>query len=230
MFFNPLYQPWYVNRKSGKNFILTIKKTVLLSGLFHFILLFANGFSEAGNFKVNELTDTKWAVTLFNGVFTNKTIGKALLIPGNLEQNYMHALALSRKIWESKRHFSVELEGMVAKHHGKHETGRQNYEEYTLAMLLRYHTFPWDNYLDTSLAVGEGLSLTSETPKLELQNNKGNSQKFLNYLAIELTFTLPKYPNVSLCYRIHHRSGVFGTFGGVKGASDFYLLGLRYKF
>ncbi len=33
-----------------------------------------------------------------------------------------------------------------------------------------------------------------------------------------------------LIYRIHHRSGVFGLFGGVKGASDFYLLGLRYRF
>ncbi|MFO8085692.1 MAG: hypothetical protein R6U27_15395 [Desulfobacterales bacterium] len=210
---------------------MILKKAILLSGLFYFILLFSSGFSEADDSKVNEPTDTKWAVTLFNGIYTNRTIGKALLnIPGDFEQNYMHALALSRKIWESERHFSFELEGMVAKHHGKHETGRQNYEEYTLAMLLRYHTFPWNKHLNTSVAVGEGFSLTSKTPKLELQSYEGKSQKFLNYLAIELTLTLPKYPNVSLCYRIHHRSGVFGTFGGVKGASDFYLLGLRYRF
>jgi hypothetical protein len=76
----------------------------------------------------------------------------------------------------------------------------------------------------------EGFSLTSETPQRELQRHNSGSQPLLNYLAFELSFTIPQYPKASLVYRLHHRSGVFGTFGGVRGASDFYMLGLRYNF
>ncbi len=106
----------------------------------------------------------------------------------------------------------------------------RHFEEYVLAVLLRYHTFPWDNYVDTSIAIGEGLSLTSKIPERESQRDQSESRHLLNYLAIEFAFSIPKYPKAGMVYRIHHRSGVFGLFGGVKGASDFYMLGLRYNF
>ncbi len=173
--------------------------------------------------------ESKWAFTLFSGVFTDRTFGKTVFnIPGRLESKYMHSLALSRRMGGFWEHFSWELEGMFAKHHGRHKEGRQDYEELVAAIILRYHNFPWDNYLNTSAALGEGLSWTTEAPKRELQRE--DSQRLLNYLAVELEFALPGYPDISLAYRVHHRSGVFGLFGGVEGASDFYLLGLRYRF
>jgi hypothetical protein len=207
-----------------------LKRFFFLSSLSFFIILIAsNSFADVEKSNSNILTEHKWATTLFNGVFTARTFGKTTFnIPGHLESNYLHGLAVSRELWKTEKHFSWELEGMIAKHHGKHKTGYQNYEEYVLAILLRYNTFPWDNFIDTSFAIGEGLSLTSTTPERESQRD--NSQRLLNYLAIELSFTLPKYPKASIVYRIHHRSGVFGLFGGVKGASDFYLLGLRHNF
>lgn len=211
--------------------ISIFKAGLTLSILFYLLLTFSGGAAEAGASGSKNTTGALWAGTLFNGIYTDRTFGKTTFnIPGHFENNYLHALSLSRKIWESDLHFSAELEGMFAKHHGKHQSGYQHYEEYTLAFLLRYHTFPWDDYLDASFAIGEGLSLTSKTPKREVQRDNGKSQRLLNYLSVELTFTLPRYPKTSLIYRIHHRSGVFGLFGGVKGASDFYLLGLRYRF
>ena len=172
-----------------------------------------------------------WAVTLFSGAYTNRTVGIALSnVPGALEKNYMHGLALSRRLtrfWNDW--FVLEAEGMVAHHHGKHQTGRQSYQEYVAALLVRYDYFPWNDYLHTSIALGEGFSLASKTPEREVQI-RGNSQELLNYLAFELELTLPRYPRYSLAYRLHHRSGVFGLFGGVHGASDYYLLGLRYRF
>ncbi|WP_291321405.1 hypothetical protein [Desulfonatronospira sp.] len=175
--------------------------------------------------------ERKWSLTLSSGIYTDRTVGQAIFnIPGRLESNYMHSLAVARQMGGFWDHFSWELEGMFAKHHGKHKTGRQDYEEFVAALLIRYHTFPWDQWLDTTLAVGSGVSATTETPKRELQTDRGKSQNILNYLAFELELTWPKFPNTSLTYRIHHRSGVFGLYGGVEGASDFYLLGLRWRF
>ncbi len=175
--------------------------------------------------------ENKWSLTLSSGMYTDRTFGKAVFnVPGRLESNYMHSLALAREMGRFWDHFSWELEGMFAKHHGKHKTGRQDYEELVGALLVRYHTFPWDKWLDNTLAFGLGVSATTEIPRRELQTEKGKTQRTLNYLAVELEFTLPRFPDTSLTYRIHHRSGVFGLYGGVEGASDFYLLGLRQRF
>jgi len=46
----------------------------------------------------------------------------------------------------------------------------------------------------------------------------------------EFDFALPHEPSWSLVTRIHHRSGVFGLFGGVHGATNAFSLGIRYHF
>ncbi len=56
------------------------------------------------------------------------------------------------------------------------------------------------------------------------------TDKFLNYLMFEFDFALPHEPSWSLVTRIHHRSGVFGLFGGVHGATNAFSLGIRYHF
>jgi hypothetical protein len=200
----------------------------LLSLLLFIFFSVSSSVAGVENSDSNDPAEHKWAITLFNGVYTSRTFGKTTFnIPGQLESNYLHGLSISRELGKTE-HFSWELESTFAKHHGKHKTCYQNYEEYVLAFLLRYHTFPWDNFINTSFAIGEGLSYTSETPAREAQRDDSGSQRLLNYLAIELSFSIPKYPRTRIVYRIHHRSGVFGLFGGVRGASDFYLLGLRY--
>jgi hypothetical protein len=47
----------------------------------------------------------------------------------------------------------------------------------------------------------------------------------LNYLALEVGLALPRRPDWSLVYRIHHRSGIFGLMGGLRGVSDYYSVG-----
>lgn len=201
-------------------------------GILFVSLVFAVPCGATEDRCLSRVTDEyPWSVTFFSGAYTNRTVGVALSnVPGALEKNYMHGLALSRhllRFWNDW--FALEAEGMVAHHHGRHLEGRQSYQEYVAALFLRYDHFPWNDYLHTSIAVGDGLSLASKTPEREVQI-RGNSQQLLNYLAFELELTLPRYPRYSLAYRLHHRSGVFGLFGGVEGASDYYLLGLRYRF
>lgn len=176
------------------------------------------------------LDEFQWAASLYSGIYTKRTFGETTFnFPGELEKKYMHGVGLSRQLKRFWTHFTIEMEGMFVKHHGRHDEGYQHYEEYVLAFLLRYDHFPWNEFIHTSLAIGDGFSLTSKLAKSEVQS-RGKSRRFLNYLTVELAFTLPKRPEYSLVYKIHHRSGVAGLFGGVKGASDFYVLGLRHRF
>lgn len=51
----------------------------------------------------------------------------------------------------------------------------------------------------------------------------------MNAVILELTFALPKNPDLSLVTRINHRSGA-RTFTGVIGDTNFYVVGLRLRF
>ena len=52
------------------------------------------------------------------------------------------------------------------------------------------------------------------------------NNKLLNYLGFEIERKINN--KLFLTGRIHHRSGAFGLFGGVKDGSNGYLVGLRY--
>ncbi len=172
-----------------------------------------------------------WSIVAYSGIYTSRTFGKAVFnLPGDLENNYLHALGLNRRLARWPRHFTWEGEVLFAKHHGRHEKGRQRYEEYVACLLLRYHRFPWDRYVNTTIALGEGLSYTSKLSLREEQYASGETRKLLNHLAVELGFALPRHPDWSLVYRIHHRSGIYGLMGGLKGVADHYSLGIRYRF
>jgi hypothetical protein len=175
-------------------------------------------------------TEQKWLLTLVNGVHTTRTIGKATFnIPGQFTDHYLHGLALSRELGHFRRHFVLEAEGMLAWHRDRRLLVHQDYTEATVAALVRYRSLPWDHLLPASIAVGNGLSFTSARPKVEEDIRGHRARHLLNYIALELAVGLPWGEGLELAYRLHHRSGVFGLFGGVKGASDFYLLGLRGK-
>ena len=54
-----------------------------------------------------------------------------------------------------------------------------------------------------------------------------NYTQLLNYLGFEVEAAVSS--DLSLVGRIHHRSGAFGTYGGVTEGSNAYLLGVRYR-
>ncbi|MDY6824345.1 MAG: hypothetical protein SWH68_11205 [Thermodesulfobacteriota bacterium] len=171
-----------------------------------------------------------WTVSLYNGIYSQRTLGETTFSrPHQNNDKFLHGLGLSRELAEFGDYFRLELEGIFSRHHGTYDGEYQDYEELVAALLIRYDNFPWKDYIHISFAVGEGLSVTSKRAMHEVQS-RGKTQRLLNYLAFELAFAAPSYPRYSLVYRIHHRSGVYGLFGGVKGASDFYVLGLRYRF
>ena len=142
----------------------------------------------------------------------------------DFESSYLATVAYSRFLIDG-HWIRWELEGQLVQH-----WGQQSHQELNGAIVARWLRFPWDRFLDTSLAVGEGLSIASRVPPLEPRSGptEGESTRLLNYLLVELEFAPPQDSPWSAFVRIHHRSGIYGIFGNIKGGSNFIGLGLRY--
>ena len=163
-----------------------------------------------------------WAVTLYGGVYMNNTLGEMFTFQFDPQDSYLGVLAVSREIATLTKHIRFELEGQVAKNFGE-----QNNWELNALLVARWVTFPWNDYVYTTFAVGDGLSYATSVPKLEEQF-EGSSEQLLNYLMFELTLSPPQHPEWAFVTRIHHRSALFGAFG--HGGSNVLTAGIKYRF
>jgi len=120
----------------------------------------------------------------------------------------------------------VQLAGDVTIRTGTREPTIYEFDPY---IGFRWANLPWNNYLTTSLAIGEGVSYASSVPSVEKRNNQ-NTKRFLNFLMLEATFAAPQYPQLQLVARIHHRSGAFGLYHAGNTGSNVIGLGIRYVF
>ncbi len=122
-----------------------------------------------------------------------------------------------------------EVEGQVVRHWGE-----QHHWEFNGLYVARWTEFPWDSYIDTSFAIGGGLSWATEVPRIEPRAKEFNggeeSDQFLGYLLVEIEGRPPGDSNWSGFIRLHHRSGASGLFSDVRGGSNFITFGARYYF
>jgi hypothetical protein len=175
-----------------------------------------------------DVTLPKRAVTTYVGRYSDNSLPDQILISGKLAfaSSEMTAVAYSQtfhRFWDSAQ---WEWEAQVAKH-----WGAQTHWEFNALVVLRWMRFPWSKYIRTSAAIGDGLSYATEVPAMELQShtNEGATQ-LLNYILIELAAGLPSVPALDAVFRIHHRSGAYGTFDGVDGGSNVLSIGLKFRF
>jgi len=106
----------------------------------------------------------------------------------------------------------------------------QNHLEFNALLFLRQHQFPWNKYLNTTLAVGIGPSYATEIPEVETVQHDKTSQ-ILNCVILEFTLAHPKkFPRWDFVTRIHHRSGAAGIINGVWGGSNFICVGIKKGF
>jgi len=168
------------------------------------------------------------AVSIYAGPYSDNSLPEeiALAQPLAFEDATLVALALGQVVYEPSRHARWEVEANVVQWFGE-----QDHQEINGLILLRWMTFPWDAFLDTSFAFGNGLSFATSEPDLEeqLHPDTGTSQ-VLYYIAVEFDFALPRAEHWSTILRVHHRSGVFGLVNDVNGGSNALTLGLRYAF
>ncbi len=105
--------------------------------------------------------------------------------------------------------------------------GDQNHWEFNLPIIGRWEAFPWDEVVDTSLAIGIGPSYASEIPKVEAANT-GGGDRLLVYWMVEIEVGPPDQ-GWSAIFRLHHRSGAFGLVAP-EGKSNVLVIGLRQRF
>jgi hypothetical protein len=170
-----------------------------------------------------ETSNYPWSITISGGVLSEGTLGKSLTFNDGLEDSYSAGIGVNKRLINIQDLASIEADGQFLKHFGE-----QNHLELTSAIAFRWRKFPWNDYINTTLAVGEGLSWATEIPKME-DKRWSNSSQLLNYLLFEFTLASPEFSEISLVFRVHHRSGVFGVFDGVKEGSNLYNFGIRYE-
>ncbi len=182
-----------------------------------------NASAETSEVEKSE-SNYKWFLSVYGGPHTDENLAQiAVLNATYSDGNYVAVAALAREIYRYEQWLSFELEGQVGKHFGS----ENDHWEFVGLILGRWHPFPWDKYIDTSFAMGGGLSYFSELSQTELQRDD-NAQKLLGYLAFEFTFGLPQYPRWNLMFRVHHRSGAKGLIG--ESVSNYSCFGLKFAF
>jgi len=178
----------------------------------------------------NEVTKEDWSYFIYHGK-TAKTIFMKLLRfekPNHTGTTITSIEANLKKenIWNDYARF--EWAYNLTR---RHQKGRKkDFFEVNTFLLLRFVKFPWNKYLFTTVAFGEGLSYANSVPFVETNDstNKGKSN-LLNFLSYEISIALPKCRRFSAVYRLHHRSGIFGLFNNVSGGSNVTAFGLRYS-
>ena len=165
-------------------------------------------------------------ITLYGAVMTDGALAESAVLKASMDRDFTFAaVTAGQKIGNLFDRIDFELEGQVVKH-----LAGQHHWEFNTLVVARWLLFPWNDIIKTSFAVGEGLSLATETSAYEEKYHGEKTNQSLNYLMIEFDFALPHDPRWSLVTRIHHRSGVYGLFNGVEGASNALGLGIRYHF
>ena len=186
------------------------------------ILWVPGAFAESENEDI-ETPEYKWFFTLYGGPHVQPDFEHALTFQWeDVEDTYIVVAALAREFWRYKQWISFELEGQVGKFFGD-----EHQWQFNGLLIGRWNYFPWDKYIDTSFGFGEGLSYNTEVSDIEEEDDE-DAGKWLNYILVELTFGLPKYPRWDLVYRVHHRSSVKGIIGA--GGSNYVTLGFKYAF
>lgn len=120
----------------------------------------------------------------------------------------------------------TQVAGNVTVRYGKNENTIYEFDPY---LIFRWVNFPWNNHVNTSLALAEGVSYDTSVPAIEKGQNS-NTRRLLNYLMFEATFASPDYPRLQFVARIHHRSGAFGLYRAGNTGSNDVGVGIRYLF
>lgn len=168
-----------------------------------------------------------WFVSAYAGKYSDNELWR-IVLTGSTEfkDSYVYVLSAGKQFGHFSRRIDMEWEGQIARHAGK-----QDHYEANAALTLRWQPFPWDHYVDTSLAFGNGLSYASEKSFLEEEDSDDDeTSNLLYYILVEAAFAKPGERHWELFLRTHHRSSVYRLINGVDAGSNFVGLGIRYRF
>ncbi len=112
------------------------------------LLLFSLTYTFADDVgNENTTHEDKWFLTVFGGPFALPDLENVLLFNMRFEDDtYIAVSALAREFWRYRKWISFEVEGQVGKYFGN-----EHQWQFNGLIIGRWHRFPWEKYLDTSL-------------------------------------------------------------------------------
>ncbi|NOU07464.1 MAG: hypothetical protein HOO99_14915 [Hyphomicrobiaceae bacterium] len=183
-------------------------------------------YTQSASQGVND--DRKWAVTLFYGfasVDSDMYMAPKAWWDTKFREEAFAGGAVSYNVIRFLRDFTLEAEIGAGRRFGIGAS------EGWAAAYIRYDNFPWKHILRTTFAASVGVDYITKLPLSEDNADPTRARsKFLHYFSPEVTFALPDSPQHEMVFRLHHRSGVFGLFNGVRGGADAFTVGYRYRF
>lgn len=168
-----------------------------------------------------------WSIGAYGGrYYDTEPAGFVQGRAGYLNQ-YMVALTASKTIWRAQEWpLTLEIDGMIG-----HQYGVATMQEFAIAPVLRWSGFPWNDTLPTSFRAGPiGYSYTTIVSPLE-RGPTGEGSRHLNFLMLELAFSLPRNSAHEVFMRLHHRCSIYDLLNnyGANG-EDFLTFGYRRFF
>lgn len=180
--------------------------------------------------------DKHWAILIYHSWMTNSNIGPVLTIQDvHFKYGTMNSFDLSYQLDPAnplQRFFNslvstIEVAGNITR---RQDPNGLIYE-FDPYLNFRWKTFPWDHYVTTTFAIGDGLSYATGIPLREQHDSSNNNAKrLLNFLVVEATFAAPSDPDLQFVVRVNHRCGAWGLFGAGNLSSNAVGLGIRYLF
>lgn len=162
------------------------------------------------------------SITLGLGVFSVTDTSEIFAFDAEFERTVPFVVGGAMSFWDLSQTLSLEADVQAIRY-----LGEQTNWEATLAGFLRWR--PRD-IPGASVAIGNGLSYAGSIPALERAARPDRSRRLLNFVAAEIEGDLNPEGSRAWVLRYHHRSGAFGTFGGVRDASTAFFFGLRFWF
>lgn len=193
-------------------------------------LLAATAFA-AGAGDLKQTAEPRWSASIFAGYTDHDSdMQEALRLPfdSGLREEKLVGVALAYRAGRFLNHFTLEFEGGLGRRFPISDA-----TEAWAAAFIRFDGFPWKHMLYTSLGASLGVNYVSALPASELPTlaePDRPTSKLLHYFSPEIAFALPDHRQHEMFVRLHHRSGMWGLFNGVHGASDALVLGYRLRF
>lgn len=164
-----------------------------------------------------------YALTVYGGRVTDDRWLESLSLNTEFVDACILVAAFSRTIKSLQgEDLTIEVEGQAARYFGD-----QDHLEFNIPVAFRWHRFPWDESIDTSLAFGMGPSWAIEDPKVELMTHDSTRQ-LLVYWFLEIALGPPDAHWAGV-FRLHHRSTGFGVVAEDGGANTL-TVGVKYRF
>ena len=163
-------------------------------------------------------------VSVFGGLGTTENIGNILCNKSAYpitERAALVGIGYQYPLWALNKTVSIKAELQLLQHFTI-----QTCQEVTLAPLVRVENILNTKTLPLHVSIGNGVSaLVGSTPHLE--KSRGRVRRVLNFFFLDMaTDCLGK----EVFFRWHHRCHLFKTIAHSGTGSNFFLLGMRYRF